>query len=46
MRELKINPSKTEDVFNEMEDSMTEEAFSELEKDFASVTNLNNLKDN
>lgn len=45
MRKLEIDPSKAEQVFNEMENNMTDRTFSELEKDFASVTNLNNLKD-
>ena len=45
MRNFNIDPSEAEDVFDEMEKSMTKDALKELEKDFKGVANLNNLKD-
>lgn len=44
MRKLEIEPSKAEEVFNEIQENMSIKAFDELEKDFMSVSNLNNLK--
>lgn len=45
MRKLGVKSSDAGKIFEEMEKNMTEKAYKELEKDFADVSNLNNLKD-